>query len=166
MADGDLDSAQALFESLYTELHDRAGRAMRNQSPEHTLQATQLIGHAYEKLARLTGKQWANREHFLGVAASAMRCVLIDHARAKRPRPKPTPLDSIQVAAEERVVDLLAFDDARRELATVSPQMATALDMYLFNYSKVEIARALGISSKSLQRKWPAVRAFLSRHMR
>ncbi len=80
---GEPGAADQLMPFVYEELHRLAGTAMRGESPGHTLQPTALVHEAY---LRLVGSDipWQDRAHLLATAATAMRRVLLDHARAKR----------------------------------------------------------------------------------
>src|SRR5260370_9094942 len=80
--DGNQAALHQLMPLIYAELHKMAKRYMNQQNPDHTLQTTALIHEAYVRLAGDPGKRWDNRAHFFGVAAKAMRHVLVDHARA------------------------------------------------------------------------------------
>jgi RNA polymerase sigma factor (TIGR02999 family) len=79
---GDQAALDRLTPLVYAELRRMARRHMNQQRPGHTLQTTALIHEAYMRLAGDSAKRWDNRAHFFGVAAKAMRCVLVDHARA------------------------------------------------------------------------------------
>ena len=81
---GDPAAADRLFRAVYAELHRQAARAMRGQAAGHTLQTTALVHEAYLRLADRHGVAWEGRAHFFGVAARAMRHILVDHARIRR----------------------------------------------------------------------------------
>ena len=83
---GDRSAAQELFPLVYDELHRLARRYLDGERADHTLQPTALVHEAYLRLVGQDDSRWKNRAHFLGVAATAMRCVLVDHARAKKAR--------------------------------------------------------------------------------
>src|SRR4051794_20262142 len=83
-SDGDREALQQLMPMVYAELRRMAGRHMRNQPSSHTLQATGLIHEAYLRLLGQKEKRWENRLHFFGVAAQAMRHILVDYARARK----------------------------------------------------------------------------------
>ena len=81
---GDRGALDELMPLIYKELHKLAKRHMTQQEPGHTLQTTAVIHEAYLKLGGRSDKDWENRAHFFGVAAKAMRHVLVDHARTRR----------------------------------------------------------------------------------
>ncbi|MGH7506020.1 MAG: ECF-type sigma factor, partial [Longimicrobiales bacterium] len=76
-------AADRLFTMIYEELHRIARRQLRNERPDHTLGATDVVHEAYLRLVGLERIDWRGRAHFLGVAAAAMRRLLIDHARRR-----------------------------------------------------------------------------------
>src|ERR1035438_3563051 len=79
---GDHDAANLLVPLLYQELRRMAGSFLRNERPNHTLQATALVNEAYLKLVDQKNVKWQNRSHFFGVAAELMRRILVDYARS------------------------------------------------------------------------------------
>ena len=80
---GNQSALESLIPLVYDELHKIAKRYMRQQSAGHTFQTTELIHEAYLKLAKQEAQSWQNRAHFFGVAAQAMRHILVDYARSK-----------------------------------------------------------------------------------
>ena len=78
---GDASAADALFPAVYSGLHDIAARAMRRETPGHTMQTTGLVHESYLRLVDQKGVQWQNRAHFFAVAAQMIRRILVDHAR-------------------------------------------------------------------------------------
>ena len=78
---GDQQAASKLVPLVYDELRRLAGRYMRRERPDHTLQATALVHEAYLKLVQQPSVDWQNRAHFFGIAAQVMRHILVDHAR-------------------------------------------------------------------------------------
>jgi len=152
---------------LYADLRARAERFMRGQRRDLTLQTTALVHEACLKIfgqERLAG---ADRSHILGLASSAMRSVLVDHARARgrikrMPPGVRSPIDELQVAYEDRAIDLLALDEALRELDTFDPEMARAVEMHFFGgLSMEDTARALEIPQRTLERRWAVTRQWL-----
>ena len=83
---GNQTALEHLMPLVYDELRRIARRFMRRQSAGHTFQTTELIHEAYMKLARSEDQNWQNRAHFFGVAAQAMRHILVDYARSKQRR--------------------------------------------------------------------------------
>src|SRR5207302_6160471 len=111
----------------YAELHKMARRYMNQQNPRHTLQTTALINEAYLRLAGESAKRWQNRAHFFGVAAKAMRHVLVDHARTTHAVKRGGAVRALRLDEDidtsgERMAQLLALDDALTDLAKLHPR--------------------------------------------
>jgi RNA polymerase sigma factor (TIGR02999 family) len=156
-----------LLAELYTELRARAERFMRGQPRDLTLQTTALVNEACLKLfgqERLAG---ADRTHLLALASTAMRSVLVDHARARGrvkrlPPGERLPIDEVHVAFEERAIDLLALDEALKKLAAFDPCMARVVELHFFGGLSLEdTASAVGMPLRTLERRWKATRAWL-----
>jgi RNA polymerase sigma factor (TIGR02999 family) len=169
MAEGDAGAEADLLGHVYEDLRRVARGCMRGQPRGHTLQATALVHEAWLRLARARGFPWKDREHFLSVAARAMRQVLVDHARGKGRRKRGGgrrrhPLDAIVVTYEERAIDLLALDEALGRLGGVDPQAARIVERRFFGGMSVEeVARSLGVSVRTAERDWEHARAWLHR---
>src|SRR5947209_10459417 len=108
------EAAPRLFELLYHELHRMAHRHFQNERLDHTLQATALIHEAYFRLTA-QNQSWRNRAHFLGIASAAMRRILVDHARARYARKRPSSdqkvdLESAALLGDEHLDELIALD--------------------------------------------------------
>jgi RNA polymerase sigma-70 factor (ECF subfamily) len=172
---GDAGAAERLLELIYPELHRIAERQMRRERAGHTLQPTALVHEAYLKLVDQSHVDWRNRAHFLGVAAQAMRRLLVDHARG-RDRDKrgggATLLDLDSAAGETglavpgRSVDLLALDQALERLAALDPAQARLVELRFFGGLSVEeAAEALGVSTATVGRDFRSARAFLAREL-
>lgn len=172
---GDSGAADRLLELVYPELHRIAERQMRRERGGHTLQPTALVHEAYLKLVDQSRVDWRNRAHFLGVAAQAMRRLLVDHARG-RDRDKRgggatmVELDSAAgeagLAAPGRSVDLLALDQALERLAALDAAQARLVELRFFGGLSIEeAAHALGISTATAGRDFRSARAFLAREL-
>jgi RNA polymerase sigma factor (TIGR02999 family) len=169
VSDGDTDAANELLRVLYDELHGVAERCFRNQPADHTLQPTALISEAYLKLIDAQDRQWADRRHFVAVAARAMRQILIDHARAKgalkrKGSGRRVALESAPGIEPTMTLDVLALDEALRELSRVDPRQAQVVELRFFaGLSVQETAEALGVSDRTVEIDWRMARAWLSR---
>jgi RNA polymerase sigma-70 factor, ECF subfamily len=171
---GESGAADRLLELVYPELHRIAERQMRRERAGHTLQPTALVHEAYLKLVDQTRVDWRNRAQFLGVAAQAMRRLLVDHARG-RARDKRgggatlVELDSdaeSAAAVAARSVDLLALDQALERLAELDPAQARLVELRFFGGLSVEeAAAALGLSTATAGRDFRSARAFLAREL-
>ena len=169
---GDRAALDQLVPVVYDELRRRAERAMRRQPPGHTLQATALVHEAYLRLVDQQRVAWQSRAHFFGVAAKAMRRILIDHARARQAAKRggaasPLTLGSAgEVAAEQPSVDVLALDEALTRLAALDPQKSQLVELRYFTGLGIEeTAEVLGISPATVKREWNAARAWLKREL-
>jgi len=162
--EGDRAAADELFRLVYDELHAIAKRLMRGQAPGHTLQASALVNEAY---LRAFQYEWKDRDHFLSVAAQAMRWVLVDHARSKQ-RDKRSPdgervlLDELTERYDDHSLDLVGLDAAMVRLAERDPMLVRLVELRFFaGLPMEEVARALGLSLRTAQREWATARAWL-----
>jgi len=152
-----------LYGALRSMAHRERGRAGRPQ----TLQTTALINEAFLKMRDADG--WQSREHFLGTAATAMRHILIDDARArltlKRGQGiKAVELDEARDAAATSDDDLIRIDEALDELGKLDPRLAQVVECRFFaGYSEVETGNILGLSERTVRRDWLQAKAWLYR---
>ncbi len=163
------ERAGLLDEPAYRRLREIASGFLGRLAPGHTLQATALVHEAYLKLASEDGAvpQLA-AEHFVSLAARAMRQVLVDHFRGKSAqkrggdRQRVTLSEVADIAADDDWVDLLALDEALSELVTLSSRQAEVVEMRFFGgFSMPEIADALHTSVATIEREWRRARAWL-----
>jgi RNA polymerase sigma factor (TIGR02999 family) len=168
---GDPAALDQLVPIVYDELHRQAQRYLRRENPGHTLQTTALVHEAYLRLVDQREARWQNRAQFFGVAAQAMRRILVDHARRHQAAKRggsavPVPLEEGEVAAAGSDVDLVALDDALTRLATLDPQQARVVELRYFTGLGIEeTAEALGISPATVKREWAMARAWLKREL-
>jgi RNA polymerase sigma-70 factor (ECF subfamily) len=168
---GDQAALDRLMPLVYAELRRMARRHMNQQRPGHTLQTTALIHEAYMRLAGDSGKQWENRTHFFGVAAKAMRCVLVDHARSRGSAKRggavhPVTLDEGIHTSGERMAGLIALDDALTDLAKLHPRQCQVIELRFFaGLSVEETAAILKVSPDTVMRDWRAAKAWLEREL-
>lgn len=170
---GDIDAFDRLVELLYDELRQLAGRAMRGQPSEHTLQPTALVHEAYVRLAGAdTG--FADRSHFLAAAATVMRRILIDHARrasrAKRGgKAVRVTLDDSRIgpsAPDPGFADIIALDQALTRLSGESPRRGKAVELHYFGGLNLEeMAAVLEVSVGTAHRDLKLARAWLHREL-
>lgn len=165
--DGRPEAAEELARTLYEELRGLARRELAGERPDHTLQPTALVHEAWLRLVDPAGSgpSFENRAHFFGAAATAIRRVLVDHARArasdKRGAPwRREPLTGRDVALEEE--RWLALDAALERLAELSPLKARIVELRFFaGMTHGELARALSVSEPTVRREWRVARAWL-----
>jgi len=165
---GDDGAVDAILPYVYDELRAVADRQLQGERSGHTLNATALAHEAYLKLVRQDRVDWQSRAHFLGVAALAMRRILIGYAkrRAAEKRGGGAPVATFDDGAVGRVAraeDLLALDEALDQLAARAERPARVVEMWFFGgLEQREIAEALGVSEKTVRRDWTAARAWLA----
>ncbi len=166
---GVVGASERLFPLLYRELHDQAVQQMNAQRRDHTLQPTALVNEAYIKLVS-RAESWKNRRHFLAVAATAMRQILVDHARGKSRKKRAAtrvPMDGVTETFEEAAYDLVALDDALRLLADQDETAAKVVELRFFGGLTVEQASiVLDTSIRTVERNWTLAKAWLHREMR
>ncbi|MFN8581327.1 MAG: sigma-70 family RNA polymerase sigma factor [Gemmatimonadaceae bacterium] len=163
-------ASERLIRVVYQELHDLAVAYMRREKGDHTLQPTALVNEAYLRLIGSNQPEWKDRAHFFGIAARAMRRVLVDHARrknaGKREAGERVTLDDQVGASGGRSLDLIALDDAMRKLAALEERQAQIVELRFFGGLDVEqTAEVLGVSPATVKRDWAFARAFLQREL-
>jgi RNA polymerase sigma-70 factor (ECF subfamily) len=171
MKSGDAAASEKLLPLVYKELHRLAKGYMRRERADHTLQPTALINEAYLRLAGDT-TDWQNHAHFIGVAANVMRRVLVDHARSHNAGMRGGDFQRVEfeegiAMSRERSGEMLALDDALRELEKVSPRQAKVVELrYFGGLSVEEIGAVMKIAPRSIQRDWALARIWLFERMR
>lgn len=159
--------AEELFPQLYAELREIADRLLRGEMTGHTLQPTALVHEAWFKLAGPKAPRPVDRTHFLALAARAMRQVLVDHARRRQALKRGGPAVDLSIADDRLgfsipLDDLLSVDDALTRLAGNSPRLARVVELRFFaGLSEEETARALEVTTRTVQRDWAKARAWL-----
>jgi RNA polymerase sigma-70 factor (ECF subfamily) len=156
---------------VYEELHTLAERSLRGERPDHTLQPTALINEAFLRLASQHDFSWHSRTHFVAVAATMMRRILVDHARAHRAQKRGGQQSRIELnetiqADAGKSLDLESLDEALRKLSALDLQQGRIVEMRFFGGLTVEeTAGLLGISPATVKREWNSARAWLKRQM-
>jgi RNA polymerase sigma factor (TIGR02999 family) len=168
---GDEFALQQLMPLVYEELRLMARRYMREQSPGHTMQATELIHEAYVKIARSEDQNWENRAHFFGVAARAMRHILVDHARSKSAQKRGGWQERVTLADDigtpnKNAKELVALDDALKSLEQIDERRSRVVELKFFGGLTVEeISEVLKISPETVNRDWKFARTWLLREL-
>jgi RNA polymerase sigma factor (TIGR02999 family) len=167
------ESLDQLVPVLYRELrsiaHHQLVRRERAGSRRRSLETTALVNEAYLRLVGRSRGNWNDRAHFLAIAAVAMRHLLIERARARRATKRggdvtPISLDEDAVAVAERPEALLEIEDALQGLARVDPRLARVVECRFYGgMSEEEIAAALGLTVRTVQRDWSKARMLLKR---
>lgn len=168
---GNRSAAESLMPVLYEELRDLAARSMSREPRAHTWQTTDLVHEAWLKLASDRAATVQDREHFLAIAAQAVRRVLVDHARRNLASVRGggwrrTTLDGAEFSREAEPVDVLALDELLEKLAELDARQARVVEMRFFaGLSIEECARVLGVSPGTVKGDWYMARAFLRREL-
>ena len=167
---------QALLERLlplvYRELRRQAAGYLRKERAGHTLQPTALVHEAYLRLIDQRDVRWENRAHFFGIAAQAMRRILVDHARGRRRvkrggADQRVTLTEGALVVEQRSVDVLDLDAALERLAALDPRQARVVELrYFGGLSVEETAEVLDISPATVKREWSMAKAWLSAELK
>ena len=168
-ARGDQSALDRLVPLVHDELHRLAHRCMRREQAGHTLQTTALVDEAYLRLVDADNVRWEDRRHFFAIAATIMRRILVDFARARRAKKReaillkaPVDLERLQVAAPQPDADIVALDDALQSLAVFDARAARVVELrYFGGLSIEETAEVLGVSPRTVKRDWAAARAWL-----
>ncbi|MCB1740455.1 MAG: sigma-70 family RNA polymerase sigma factor [Gammaproteobacteria bacterium] len=159
-----------LVPAVHRELRSLAHRHMLSERSDHTLQTTALINEAYLRLAE-AGVTWQSQAHFLAVAATAMRRILIDHAkgrnRGKRGGRHPhVPIDDVIIGSPESLESVLLIDEALTRLEAFDERKSRLLELHCFaGLDYEESARVLGISVATVGRELRIARAWLKREL-
>ena len=170
LGSGDQSAAGDLLPLVYDQLRALAGGCFRGQRADHTLQPTALVHEAYLKLIR-SDTDWKNRAHFCCVAATAMRQVLLNHARAKRAAKRhATFVDvsdaELQTPDGASLLDMIALDDALTKLKELNEDYARLIELRFFGGLTVdEIASVQGVSARTVRNHWRNARAWMSREL-
>jgi RNA polymerase sigma factor (TIGR02999 family) len=165
------NAAERLIPLVYDELRRLARQYLQRERSDHTLQATGLVHEAYLRLVDQNSVTWQNRAHFFGVAAQAMRRILVDHARSRRAEKRGGDCEKLEFNEEllpsgERAVDLIALDDALRDLEKLDARQSHVVELRFFGgLTNEEIAEALDISPRTIKREWRLAKAWLRRHI-
>lgn len=175
---GDASALQRLFPLVYAELKRIAQRQRQSWLDVDTLNTTALVHEAYVKLARGREGHWRDRAHFLAVAATAMRSILVDHARTRSRAKRGSGRAPLDLAAIDGLIGakptdsvpdielLLALDGALDRLSELSERQGRIVECRFFGGMSVdETAEALGISSASVKRGWAMARTWLYREL-
>jgi RNA polymerase sigma factor (TIGR02999 family) len=172
---GKREALDLLLPAVYGELRKIAARSLRSGRANHTLQPTALVHEAYLRLVDQRDVEWQNRAHFIAVAATLMRRLLVDYARGRNRKKRGggllvVPLDDHDVAGPEpdegMDMDMVALDGALDRLAALSPRQARIVELrYFGGLSIEETAEVLGVSPATVSHDWAIARAWLRREL-
>lgn len=176
---GKREVREDLFERVYADLHERARAERRRWRGSHSLQTTALVNEAYLKLVDRKHQDWSNRSHFFGVAAKAMRHILINYARRQKAQKRGGDVPKLSLeelrssfgravaTAEERAEVLLVLDEALECLNEVHERAGRVVECRYFAGMTIdETAEALAVSTATVSRDWAVAKTWLYREMR
>jgi RNA polymerase sigma-70 factor (ECF subfamily) len=167
-------AAEKLLPLVYEDLRAIAASMLRRERASHTLQPTALVNEAYIKMVGGERKSWDGREHFLAVAAMAMRQILVNHARSRNTQKRGSgevqaltfiePVDSSDRASD---IDILALDEALQALEREAPRLAKIVELRYFAAMSIQqVAIVLDSSERTINREWRVARAELAMRLR
>jgi RNA polymerase sigma factor (TIGR02999 family) len=168
-AQSDTERVARLLPLVYDQLRAVAQQALATERPDHTLQATALVHEAYLRLLGDREIHWSGKAHFYVAAAEAMRRILLDHARSrgrlKRGGDRARfDLQGVADLAAGDASEILGFDELFRCLESEHPEAAAVVRLRFYAGLTIEqTARALGLSSNTIDRRWAMARAWLYR---
>ena len=168
---GDQQALETLMPVVYRELHALAHHYLQGERSDHTLQTTALINEAYLRLIEQGPFETENRAHFVAIAATLMRQILVDYARSRRAAKRGADCtvrlnDGVE-AMQTPDMEVLALDDALKKLAERDAQQSRIVELrYFAGLTVEETAAVLDISPATVKRDWSMARAWLSRQMK
>jgi RNA polymerase sigma factor (TIGR02999 family) len=166
-SNGDQAALDKLMPLIDEELRRLAHRYMTRERAGHTLQTTALVNEAFLRLVNRKNLQWQNRAHFFGLAAQLMRTILVDHARSHASAKRgggahKLELDEAMVVSQQKASEVIALDDALKQLALLDPQQSRIVELRFFGGLTVEeAAEVLQVSPATIKREWSTAKAWL-----
>jgi RNA polymerase sigma factor (TIGR02999 family) len=164
---GDRAALDRVFTLVYEELHARAHRQLAQSYGARTLSTTALVHETFLKLSAADRPAWEDRRHFFGVAARAMRQIIVDQARRRLAHKRGghaqrLDIADVDVPIEERAEELLALDAAVEKLERENPRLAEVVNLRFYAGLSVEdAARTIDTSERTVKRDWRLARAYL-----
>ena len=168
---GEPGAVASMFPLVYDELRRLAHRRLSREPTGRTLGTTELVHEAYLRLIDQTRVQWTGRAHFMGVAATAMRRILVDRARARRSLKRggalaPVSLDALDLGPDEPAELFVALDEALDRLRELDARQARVVECRFFGgMTEEETAEALGIGLHTAKRDWSKAKSWLYREL-
>lgn len=169
---GDGSALDRLMPLVYDELHRLAQRYMRQERPDHTLQATSLVNEAYLRLIDVNHVEFRNRAHFLALASQMMRRILVEFGRNRHRQKRGggavrLSLDEVLELPASTAPDVVALSDALNGLATFDARMSQVVELRFFGGLTVEeTAQVLTVSPETVMRDWKTAKAWLLREIK
>ncbi|HKH92308.1 MAG TPA: sigma-70 family RNA polymerase sigma factor [Gemmatimonadaceae bacterium] len=168
---GDSAALADVFPLIYDELRRLAQQQLQREPDGHTLSPTALVHEAYMRLIDYSRMEWQGRAHFMAVASTAMRRILVDHARGHRSAKrggmlKRISIDDVELGTEDRAELLIAIDDALGRLKEIDARQAQVVECRFFGgMTEEETAEALGIGLRTAKRDWAKAKSWLHREI-
>ena len=167
-SNGDHAALDQLIPLVYDELRRLARGYMRREKQGHTLQTSALIHEAYLRLVDQKNVQLQNRAQFFGFASHLMRRILVDHARSRSRIKRGGGAQMVSLAEQavisNDVAEVIAVDDALKNLAEMDPRKAQIVEMKFFGgLTNEEIAEVLRVTTRTVEREWRKAKAWLHR---
>ena len=171
-SEGDLGALDRLMPAVYDELHRIAERYFRRERSDNTLQPTALVNEVYLRMVKQSGVSWQNRAQFFGIAATTMRRILVERARARNAAKrgkgnyKVDLTDVSDVPDNSNCLDLLMLDRALHELSSFDAQQCRIVECKFFGGLSIEeTAEVIGVSPATVKREWALAKAWLFREL-
>jgi RNA polymerase sigma-70 factor, ECF subfamily len=168
VSNGRRDALDQLVAAVYDHLRRIAGAQLRREGVGHSLQPTALVHEAYVRLVDQRHLEWRNRAHFFGAAASLMRRILVDHARARLAEKRGGQLERVTLVGDEPAagnplgIDILALHESLKRMAALNPRQERIVELRYFGGLTIqEAAEVVGISEATLVREWTIAKAWL-----
>lgn len=164
---GDREAESKLIPLVYDELRRLAAHYLRGERADHTLQPTALVHEAYLRLTKLRDLDWQSRSHFFATAATVMRRILVDHARAQQAGKREAlhnavSLEDALVISPARPSELISLDAALDKLAQLDARRSKIVELRFFGgLSEEETGAILGVSTRTVKRDWRIAKAWL-----
>jgi RNA polymerase sigma factor (TIGR02999 family) len=171
LGDANPQASSQLFEVLYDDLRRMARNHLRKENPGHTLSATSLAHEAWFRMAEQSRTQWKNRSHYLAVASTMMRRILVNHELARRADKRDAELVPVTMGGLEQIGappdrDLVAVHEALLAFEEVDARAAKVVELRFFGgLENEEVAEVLGVSLATVKRDWAVARAWLHREL-
>lgn len=168
---GDESALNALLPTVYDELKRIARAQLARERPGHTLQATALVHEAYLRLLGAQSLDCSDRAWFMGLAATMMRRILVNHARDRLADKRGAGAVHVELSEAERLpqagIDLLGLHDALDALQLLDPRQARVVELKYFAGMEIdEIAIVLAVSSATVRRDWSVAKLWLARELK
>lgn len=168
---GDRSGTDRLMEIVYHDFRHLARKYLADETHSNTLQPTAIVHEAFIKLVDQREVDWRGKSHFFAVGATAMRQIIVDHARSRSAHKRGggrrrITLDDPLTISPRRDEDVLAIDEALAKLSEIDPQRAKIVEFRFFGgMTTEEVAEALGLSKRTVMRQWASTRSWLRREL-